>query len=182
MADREPLPPEVLERLRSIGLRIDRTGRLWHQGDEVTHPGLRRALLRWLDVLPDGRPIVRLDAARYAYVDVDDLPLRVVAARWDGEAPQVFLDDGTDEPLDLATVAADPDDRLRCRVRGGLLAARFTTTAQHTLLERADERSGQVGLAAGGRFWPLASAEASGDGAGTDSGSGTRRSPPSSGS
>lgn len=150
-----PLPPEVLERLRTIGLRIDRAGRLWHQGDEVTHPGLRRALLRWLDVLPDGRPIVRLDDVRYAYVDVDDLPLRVVAVRWDGDRPTVFLDDETEEPLALATLAVDPDDRLRCRVRDGRLPARFTTTAQLSLLDRADENGGQVGLAADGRFWPL---------------------------
>ena len=52
------LPPEVLERLRQIGLRIDAAGRLWHQGDEVTHAGLRRALLRWLDVRADGQPIM----------------------------------------------------------------------------------------------------------------------------
>ena len=42
MTDRPPLPPEVLERLRTIGLRIDAAGRLWHQGDEVVHAGLRR--------------------------------------------------------------------------------------------------------------------------------------------
>ena len=58
-----PLPPELLERMRTIGLRIDDRGRMWHQADEVTHPGLKRAILRWLDVRADGRAIVRVEAA-----------------------------------------------------------------------------------------------------------------------
>ncbi|MEZ4401175.1 MAG: hypothetical protein R3B06_14210 [Kofleriaceae bacterium] len=151
-----PLPPEVLERLRTVGLRIDGAGRLWHQAAPVTHAGLRRALLRWLDVLPDGRPIVRLDELRYAYVEVDDTPLRVTAVRWDGDAPVAHVDDDTDEPLALATLAADPDGRLRCRVRGGRLAARLTSAAQQVLLERAAERDGRLGVDAAGQFWPLA--------------------------
>jgi hypothetical protein len=112
------LPPEVLERLRQIGLRIDAAGRLWHQGDEVTHAGLRRALLRWLDVRADGQPIIKLDDVRYAYVDVDDTPLRITAVRWDGELPIAHVDDDTAAPLDLATLVVDADDRLDAQPRG----------------------------------------------------------------
>lgn len=150
------LPPEVLERLRRIGLRIDAAGRLWHQGDEVTHAGLRRALLRWLDVRADGQPIIKLDEVRYAYVDVDDTPLRITAVRWDGDVPIACVDDDTAAPLDLASLAVDPDERLRARVRDGRLAARLTSAAQQVLLERADERDGVYGVVAAGRFWPLA--------------------------
>ena len=151
-----PLPPEVLERMRTIGLRIDSHGRLWHQHDEVTHAGLKRAILRWLDVLDDGRAVVRMDDVRYAYIDVDDTHLRAIALRWDGDAPVIVLDDGTDEPLDLATLAVDADDRLRCRVRGGRLTARLTSAAQQVLLERADVEGDAHGVRAAGRFWPLA--------------------------
>ena len=42
--------PEQLEKFRTIGLRIDRAGKIWHQNEEITHPRLRQALLRWLDV------------------------------------------------------------------------------------------------------------------------------------
>lgn len=158
MTDRPPLPPEVLERLRTIGLRIDAAGRLWHQGDEVVHAGLRRAILRWLDVRADGRVIVRLDDERYAYVDVDDTPLRITAVRWDGDQPVAFVDDDTHAPLDLATLALDGDDRLRARVRDGRLAARLTSAAQQVLCERAAEQDGAYGVLAAGRFWPLAPA------------------------
>jgi hypothetical protein len=153
-----PLPPEVLERLRTIGLRIDGAGGLWHQGSPIVHLGLRQAILRWLDVRDDGRVIVRLDDVRYAYVDVDDTPLRVTAIRWVDGAPVAHTDDGQVEPLDLATVTVDPDQRARCRVRGGRLEARLTSPAHQVLFERADERAGVYGVVAAGRFWPLTAA------------------------
>ena len=75
------LTPELLERMRTIGLRLDRGGTFWHEGSQVTHPRLREALLRWLDVRDDGRDIVRLDDKRYAYVDIEDAHLRARSAR-----------------------------------------------------------------------------------------------------
>ena len=68
--------PEQLERMRAIGLTLDRAGTFWQGGAPVTHARLRQALLRWLDVRDDGKNIVRLDDKRYAYVDVDDAHLR----------------------------------------------------------------------------------------------------------
>jgi hypothetical protein len=151
-----PLPPDVLERLRTIGLRVDRTGRLWHLRDEVTHPGLRRAILRWLDVSDDGRAIVRLDGDRFAYIDIDDTHLRVTAIHWHDDRPIAFLDDGTEPPLAMATLVIDRDHRARCLVRGGRLTARLSSAAQQVLFERAEQRADQVGIAADGQFWPLA--------------------------
>jgi len=52
-----------------------------HEGAEVTHEGLRRALFRWLDRNGDGRYVLRLDERRFAYLDVDDTPLVARAAR-----------------------------------------------------------------------------------------------------
>src|SRR5215831_11778470 len=86
MSSSEPaLDLETIERLRRSGIRIDREGRFIHEGEEVRHQGLRQALFRWLDRLPppDGRHVLRLDAERYAYVDVDDTPLVARSARVD---------------------------------------------------------------------------------------------------
>lgn len=98
------LPPELLERFRAIGLRLDRDGQFWHQGERVAHPRLRQALLRWLDVRDDGRDLVRLDEQRYAYVDVDDAHLRVTAARWRDDRLWLWLDDGAEEELAYPTL------------------------------------------------------------------------------
>lgn len=96
MTDPGPLPgltPELLEQMRQVGLRLDRTGTLWHQNAEVAHPRLRQALLRWLDVRADGRNIIRLDDKRYAYVTIDDAHLRARSARWEGERCFILWED-----------------------------------------------------------------------------------------
>lgn len=138
-AERPRLTPEMIEKLRQTGIRLDRQGRLWHAGTEITHPGLCRALLRWLDLLPDGRPILRLDARRYAYLEVEDAHLLVLSARWQGERAFVRLNDGTEEELDYASLRVGAEDALYCRARGGSLRARVTTPAYHALAERIVE-------------------------------------------
>jgi hypothetical protein len=162
MTDDAPrtISPELLERFRAIGLRLDRDGHFWHQGERVAHARLQQALLRWLDVRDDGKDLVRLDDVRYAYVDVDDTHLRVTAARWRGDRLDLVLDDGAEEELAYPTLALGGDGGLRCRVRGGRLTARFTSGAQQVALERVDAEGDRHVLIAAGRRWPIAPAPA----------------------
>jgi hypothetical protein len=156
-----PFTPEQLEKMREIGLVLDRAGRLWHAGAEVTHPRLRRALLSWLDVRDDGhgrrRDIVRLDDKRYAYIDVEDAHLRATSARWDGDRCLVTWDDGAEEELDYAHLAAAPDHALTTTARAGTLRARIAGAAHQTVTDRiADDGAGGFVLRAAGRAWPIA--------------------------
>ena len=150
--------PEQLEKMRAIGLRLDRAGRFWHDGAEVTHPRLRQALLRWLDVRADGRDIIRLDDTRYAYVDVEDAHLRAVSARWDGDRVQLVLDDDSEEELDYASLALSADGAVMCRARGGKLRCRLTTAAHAVVAARIVESSTGFALPAAGSVWPIRSA------------------------
>ena len=104
-----------LDKIRRSGIRVDREGRFIHEGAEVTHEGLKRALFRWLDRLPppDGRYVLRLDERRFAYLeDVADTPLVARAARIDAAgAVQLALSDGSEEALD----PGDADHRRRRR-------------------------------------------------------------------
>ena len=129
-----------LERLRQSGIRVDREGRFWHEGAPVVHEGLRRALFRWLDRLPapDGRHILRLDERRFVYLEVADTPLVATSLRWSGEVAQLGLTDGSEEPLDPATLTVDTEGVLRCTVRQGRLQARLATSAAATLSERLE--------------------------------------------
>ena len=151
MADFQ-LTPEMIERLRQTGIRLDREGRFWHEGAVVTHRGFQLALLRWLDRLDDGRPILRLDEKRYAYIDVEDAELLALSARWDGDRLFLTLNDESEEELDYDSLAVGARDALYCRVRGGRLTARITTPAYYVLAERIEEGpSGFALRAAGGQ-------------------------------
>lgn len=155
-----PLTPEMIEQFRQIGLRLDRNGVFWHQGSPIEHPRLTKALLRWLDIRPsDGRPIVRLDERRYAYVDVDDAMLLVTSILWRGDEPIAVLNDGTEEPLACDTLAVANDDALYCEVRDRQLKARITPSALLSLMGNIEESEGVYGLNVGGELFPITPAE-----------------------
>jgi len=146
----------MIERLRQTGIRLDREGRFWHEGAVVTHRGFQLALLRWLDRLDDGRPILRLDEQRYAYVDVDDAELLAVSSRWDGDRAILALNDETEEELDYPSLAVGAENALYCRVRSGRLTARITTRAYYVLAERIEESPGGYALRARGSLHRIA--------------------------
>lgn len=149
----------MIEQLRRTNIRLDREGRFWHQGGEITHPGLKRALLRWMDRLDDGRPVLRLDEQRYAYVEVEGTPLLVVAARWDGDRAFVTSNDGSEEELGYSSLSADSDNALYCRVRHGRLEARVSTSAYYVLAENIvplDPQETGFVLRARGQTFPIA--------------------------
>jgi len=150
--------PEMLEKMRTIGLRLDKSGALWHEGTQVTHPRLRQALLRWLDVRDDGRDIIRLDEKRYAYVDVEDAHLRALSARWDGDRCIILWDDDQDEELDYASLRQATDHAFYAKARGGRLRGRIAGAAHHAVAERIVESGAGFALAATGTQWPIADA------------------------
>lgn len=151
------LTPELLEKMRAIGLSLDRSGTFWHDGAAVTHPRLRRALLRWLDVRDDGRDIVRLDEQRYAYVDVEDAHLRALSARWDGDRCRVLWDDDQEEELAYAALRQAPDHALYTTARGRL-RGRIAGPAYHAIAERIVETPDGFALEAAGARWPITAA------------------------
>jgi hypothetical protein len=153
-----PLTEEMIEKMRAIGLRLDRSGTFWHQGTAVTHPRLRQALLRWLDVRDDGRDIVRLDDRRYAYVEVEDAHLRALGAHWDAARCIVHWDDDTESELDYGSLRQAADHALYAAVRGRL-RGRIAGPAYHAVAERIieapPEAPGGFALDAAGQRWPI---------------------------
>jgi hypothetical protein len=148
-----------LEKIRRSGIRLDREGRFIHEGAEVTHEGLKRALFRWLDRLPppDGRYVLRLDERRFAYLDdVEDTPLIARAARIDPAGDvRLALSDGSEERLDPVTLTVDDAGVLRAWVRDGRLEARLATSAAAVLGDALSEDGGRPRLRLGGRSYVL---------------------------
>jgi hypothetical protein len=149
----------MIEQMRAIGLRLDRAGTFWHEGTAVTHPRLRQALLRWLDVTEAGRDIVRLDDKRYAYVDIEDAHLRARSARWDGDRCFVLWDDDRETELAYSSLRQATDHALYVRIHDRL-RGRIAGPAYHTVAERIVEIPGPPGFAleAAGQRWPIANA------------------------
>jgi hypothetical protein len=151
----------MIEKMRAIGLRLDRAGTFWHEGTAVSHPRLRQALLRWLDVRDDGRDIVRLDEKRYAYVEIDDAHLRARSARWDGDRCFVLWDDDRERELDYGSLRQAEDHALYAKV-DGRLRGRIAAPAYHAIAERIIEVDGEApggfALEAAGQRWPIANA------------------------
>lgn len=148
--------PQQLEAFRTIGLRLDRSGRFWHQGTIVSHVRLRQALLRWLDVRDDGRDIVRLDDARYAYVDIEDAHLRARSARWQSDRCFILWDDDREAELEYASVSQAADHALYATV--GHLRGRIAGAPYHTLSEHIVAMGDGFALAAAGERWAIATA------------------------
>ena len=67
------------------------------------------------------------------YVDVDDTPLVVRAARIGGDVVFIALSDGTEETLAPTTLTIDEQGVMRCRVRQGRLEARIANSAAAVL-------------------------------------------------
>jgi hypothetical protein len=149
------LTPDQIESMRAIGLRLDRGGTFWHQGTAVTHPRLRQALLRWLEVRDDGRNIVRLDEKRYAYVEVEDAHLRARSTRWDGDHCMILWDDDRELELEYESLQQAADNALYADV--GRLRGRIAGPAYHAIAERIIEYDGQFVIPAHGHRWPIRS-------------------------
>lgn len=147
--------PAWLERLRTSGIRIDRQGQFIHEGEPVRHEGMRRAFLRWLDRLPDGRYVLRLDAKRYAYLEVEDTPLLATSLRWQGDRALLGLNDGQEEALDPTTLTIDQQGVLRAQVREGRLEARLTTDAAAVLAERITGSGADAIVRCDGKSTPI---------------------------
>jgi hypothetical protein len=140
-----------IEKLRQSGIRLDAEGRFWHEGQEVTHHGLRAAFFRWLDRNPDGKYVLRLDENRFVYLDVDDAPFVIRTLRWEGDQPIALLSDGSEEALACGTLRLE-GERAYATVKNKL-PARVSSSAWAVLAERVTTRDGAYWLdAAGGPY------------------------------
>lgn len=137
-------------------LEFRRDGNWYANGERVTHERLARFFSRYLRRKPDGSGYeIWVDERFHCDVEVEDTPFVVTAVEQDPSGHwQVLLNDGSQEPLDVASLASAPDGSLSCRVKGDE-RARFLRSAQAELLSHVEESDGVLYLKAGGRLVPL---------------------------
>jgi uncharacterized protein len=135
-------------------LRIDVDGD-WHDGDvQITHPG----------VLANLRGNLRRDGDGYFIqtrvripVTVADTPFVITRIERRGETLHAWLNDGTEQDVDPATLRVGPGDVPYGAVKDGAFEARLSRAAAYQLLTLADydERSGRGALRLGSREYAL---------------------------
>ena len=140
-------------------LRIDVDGE-WHDGDvQITHPGVLASLRG--NLRHDGEGYFIQTRVRIP-VAVDDAPFVVGRIERRGETLRAWLNDGTEEDVDPATLRLGAGDVPYVAVKDGAFAARLSRAAAYQLLTLAeyDERTGRGTLRLGGREYRLTKAAA----------------------
>jgi hypothetical protein len=124
-------------RSRESTLRLDASGRFWHDDMEVKHPGLAAAFHSWISRHPDDGRYILTNGYDWTYFTVDDAPYFVRSVRIDPEQVTLVLSDGSDEAWVPETTRVGEGDALYAKVktasRGGPFEAKFTPHAQASL-------------------------------------------------
>ena len=134
-------------------LRVDENGDWYDDGVQVTHEG----------VLANLRSNLRHDADGYFIqtrvripVEVADVPWVVVRVERRGETLHGFVNDGTEERIDPATLRIGDSDVPYCAVKGGAFRARLSRAATFQLLALAErDAAGAEILRVGERMYSL---------------------------
>jgi hypothetical protein len=135
-------------------LRVDTDGDWWDGDVQITHHG----------ILANLRGTLRRDGGGHFIqtrvripVEVEDAPFVVARVERRGDGLHAWLNDGTEEDLDAATLRLGRREVPYCTVKGGVFEARFSRAAAYQLLALAeyDESSGRGALRLGGREYGL---------------------------
>lgn len=149
--------------MREYHYRVDREGRIFHDGTEIVDAATLRFFLLALQRAPDGRWLAVCQGERNWFEPYDTpfvvqrLGLEII----DGHlgAVEVRLAGDYREPLDPATLEHD-GSLLLCRVRKGVFWARFGRIAMQQIGPWITEEGGRPMLALGGRRYTLTAARA----------------------
>jgi hypothetical protein len=108
-------PPEGRSRESTIVLGAD--GRFFHDGHEVTHPGMARAFATWIGKHPDDGRFILNNGYDWTYFTVEGTPFfrRRFRAERPGQSPEIVLSDWQRRALRPEPPAREPG---RGAVRG----------------------------------------------------------------
>jgi uncharacterized protein len=150
---RFPPPPG---RSRESRIVLDAQGRFWNEGVLMEHPGMVRTFASWVTRHPDDGRFILSNGYDWTYFTVEDTPCFVRAIDLRAGVPWVTLLDGSEEPLDPASVMTGTGEALYVRVRGGTLEAKLLPRAQSALVEvLTEDPEGHPAVRVPGGLYPL---------------------------
>ena len=148
--------------MTEIPFRIDKEGRWFFQGEEITHRRTYLLYCRSLTRDESGRVILQVGGEQ-SPVEVEDAPfvvktLEFVPSGADGrESFWLTLNDETREELDPETLRIGGDNIPYCKVKEGMFEARFSRIAYQILVPhiRQDEIENRFFLFLNGKKYIL---------------------------
>lgn len=132
---------------KELPIFIDKEGRWYYEGVEITHKGLYLYLNECLITEGEGKYLLRVDDNLYR-IEVEDTPFVVKGIRYkDGEL-RVILNDGKEEVLDFGSLRIK-ENIPYCRVKGGRFPARFSRSSYIRLADYIVEDEGKYYICIG---------------------------------
>ena len=150
------MPRAGFTTISSGRIRFGKDGRWYCDGEPIANAAICRLYARAMTVDGAGQARLELGEDR-ALVDVEDTPWVVTGIDGSPDAGfEIALNDGSREPLDLASLAVGAGDVLYARARGGH-RVRFLRPAYYHLMRHAEPASeGRCRLRSGDRTTVLA--------------------------
>jgi hypothetical protein len=140
--------------MREYHYAVDRDGRIFHDGTEIVDRAVLQLFLRAMRRTPEGRYLAPCQGEQN-WFDVPDTPFVVqrLRVREDGSVELVFAGDYR-EALDPATLEAR-DGHVYCRIKTGVVPARFGRIALQQLGEHLSEAHGELFVVLAGARYPI---------------------------
>lgn len=122
---------------------LDKEGRIWHDGTEVTDPRFAMVVHRNMQNTPDG--FLSICQGERCEFEVEDVPYVVQQIAFHKDERQqvrridLIFGGGYSEKLDPSTLHVAGENVLYCRVRNGVFRARFSRKAYFQLIPLIQE-------------------------------------------
>jgi hypothetical protein len=148
--------------MKTSPIKIDKEGRWFFQGEEITHRKTYLLYCRSLTRDDSGRMILRVGREECP-VEVEDAPFVVMTLEFVPPGPNgeegiwITLNDETREKLAPQTLRIGPENIPYCRVRNGMFEARFSRNAYQVLLPHIhpDEQENHFFISLNGKKYHL---------------------------
>lgn len=134
-------------------IRLDKMGRWYHDGVEITHQRTMELFHRSI-TKGEGGYFLEIGHER-ARIVVEDTPYMVRRVDVHDDRAVIRLTDGSEEDLDPGTLRVGNDNVLYCDVKKGEFPARFFQAAYYQLMLGLEETADGYAVRIGDRRWPI---------------------------
>jgi len=135
---------------------LDKEGRWFHQGEEITHQKTIELFSRSIVKDPSGGYRLQI-GKEWAKIQVEDTPYMVRSVELCKDQIKLILNDNSSETLDPRTLRIGKDNVLYCSVKSGKYPARFLRPAYYQIMQLLDQDDSGFFLKIGNERFQLAS-------------------------